>query len=670
MPESNRLTVRHPDLASLTRTELRDYPEHIIAHGCSINVTNDQLVGTRRLMRYGFTTDDVSSLESRQPLHPYAPNNREGFSGAETRVTEEICRHMYQTPKLFSLPMLAEELKCEFRPLEEYLLKKEDEETRETERKILTERAKEFTPQLGFLGSGEGSDLMLLEDAKRGAGQGDTVQVPDLSSGLLEGTVEEQESMTEKQTSLFEVSETERSEREILERGTTERETSGREVYETDTYEMETYEMETYETESSITKTEPLFSPSRDPAKRNPQAENIPASHPRSFDGIVSKNEPRWENENNPSPSRPPPEHRRRGDRQARSISPKKPVRVENTALGRNISILEEAARLAGMQEYSAHARMQRENLEFVLEKHPAIAFDEEDEDEDAEWDEDVWNVSRAKALRDEIPVVARESIYDDTRKTEARTLEELHYLPRRESPEPEFQRKGFERIALWNEIRQGKDITKAKAKAKKCAGQETLRDEARVEEQAQERRGVGDLAPEHRVQGLGHGPGDGLVGQEGEHEEPIQETPVREERVREERVQDKPALKAQVEEEHGPGEQPHRKPGDGLQKRHYHEHALQPSQADHLPEESSLSHLSHRVTSPVPSDLEDNLTPHDLADTISWSSTSEIFFIPHIAPPPLSNPLPSAAQLREEDYLTYPSTVEMIPGKESVKSN
>jgi len=91
----------------LTTLELHENNYKIVSYGCSLNLHEDQSIGTRRLPRYGLAAPDTSSLAEQGWV------NQESVSAIQDRFVLELTRRIGTSPRDVDIPFLARKLKAE-----------------------------------------------------------------------------------------------------------------------------------------------------------------------------------------------------------------------------------------------------------------------------------------------------------------------------------------------------------------------------------------------------------------------------------------------------------------------------------------------------------------------------------------------------------------------------
>lgn len=95
------------DTARLTAIELHENSYKIISYGCSVNVLDDQSLGTERLLQHGFPCEGISTLTERGWDKKEAPNL------VQDRIVAELTRRIGTYPEEVDLAFLSRRLKAE-----------------------------------------------------------------------------------------------------------------------------------------------------------------------------------------------------------------------------------------------------------------------------------------------------------------------------------------------------------------------------------------------------------------------------------------------------------------------------------------------------------------------------------------------------------------------------
>ena len=107
------------DIDRLASVELHENNYKIISHGCSINITVDQSLGTERLLQYGFPCEGVSTLSERGWHISEEPTM------LQDRIVAELSRRIGTIPEEIDIPTLSRKLGVEI-PTEDTAFDRKD----------------------------------------------------------------------------------------------------------------------------------------------------------------------------------------------------------------------------------------------------------------------------------------------------------------------------------------------------------------------------------------------------------------------------------------------------------------------------------------------------------------------------------------------------------------
>jgi hypothetical protein len=91
-------------LDTLTSIELHENKYRIISYGCSLNLSDDQLIGQSRLSRYGFDTPEITTLTTQ------SWQNQEPTQHIHSRLVSQLSHRLNLSPTPISSSLLATKL--------------------------------------------------------------------------------------------------------------------------------------------------------------------------------------------------------------------------------------------------------------------------------------------------------------------------------------------------------------------------------------------------------------------------------------------------------------------------------------------------------------------------------------------------------------------------------